>query len=60
MSDSMEEEYWERFLKTGEIRDYLYYKGMAICKKVIDSYESGGSSESDCSDRHGACGGTCR
>ncbi|MCI9339397.1 MAG: hypothetical protein HFG94_01900 [Dorea sp.] len=56
----MEEEYWERFLKTGEIRDYLYYKGMAICKKVIDSYESGGSSESDCSDRHGACGGTCR
>ena len=56
----MEEEYWERFLKTGEIRDYLYYKGMAICKKVIDSYESGGSSESDYSDRHGACGGTCR
>ncbi|MCI8796196.1 MAG: hypothetical protein HFG89_04985 [Dorea sp.] len=62
----MEEEYWRRFLKTGKIKDYLYYRGMAICDKVMnsyigyESYESGGSSESDYSDRHGACGGACR
>lgn len=69
--DSMEEEYWRRFLKTGEIRDYLYYKGMAILRQVMDRYtcgdshssmscESGEGNESDYSDRHGACGGTCR
>ncbi len=55
----MEEEYWQRFLQTGKITDYLYYKGMTICKQVMDSYESGESSESDNSNRHGACGGAC-
>lgn len=34
----MEEEYWRRFLKTGEIRDYLYYKGLSVCRRVMDSY----------------------
>ena len=64
--DSMEEEYWRRFLKTGKIKAYLYYRGMTICDKVMnsyigyESYESGGLSESDYSDRHGACGGACR
>ncbi|MEZ3487469.1 MAG: hypothetical protein K1W22_13060 [Lachnospiraceae bacterium] len=39
----MEEEYWRRFLKTGDIRDYLYYKGLAICRKVMDTYSGRGS-----------------
>ncbi len=56
----MEEIYWNRFLETGKIDDYLYYKGMEICKKVIDSHESEAKSESDHSDRHGACGCTYR
>ena len=62
----MEEEYWRRFLKTGKIKDYLYYRGMTICDKVMnsyigyESYESGGSSESDYSDGHGACSGAGR
>lgn len=64
--DSMEEEYWRRFLKTGKIRDYLCYRGMAICGQIMnsyiskESYESGGLSESDYSDRHGASGSACR
>ncbi len=55
----MEEEYWRKFLKTGKIRDYLYYRGMMICKQVMDRVESGESSESDNSNRHGTCGDTC-
>ena len=43
----MEEEYWRKFLKTGKIRDYLYYRGMMICKQVMDRVESGEGSESD-------------
>ena len=35
--DSMEEEYWRRFLKTGKIRDYLCYRGMAICGQIMNS-----------------------
>ncbi len=54
----MEEDYWKRFLESGKIKDYLYYKGMAICKQVIDYYESGESGESDYSNRHGACSDT--
>ncbi len=34
----MEEEYWKRFLKTGKIKDYLYYKGMKICTQVMERY----------------------
>ncbi len=51
----MEEIYWNRFLETGKIVDYLYYKGMEICKNVIDSHESEDSCESDYGDRHGTC-----
>ena len=56
----MEKEYWERFFKTGKITDYLSYKGMAICKRVMESYEGGTSDESDYCDRHGACGDASR
>lgn len=34
----MEEEYWKCFLKTGKIMDYLYYKGTAICRQVMERY----------------------
>ena len=54
----MEEDYWKRFLESGKIKDYLYYKGMAICKQVMDHYESGESGESDYGNRHGAFYGT--
>ncbi len=37
----MEEEYWKRFLKTGKIKDYLYYKGMKICTQVMERYTKG-------------------
>ncbi len=37
----MEEEYWKRFFKTGDIKDYLYYKGMAICRQVMENYAQG-------------------
>ena len=56
----MEERYWKQFFKTGKITDYLYYKGMEIISRVMDSYEGDVRHESDYSDRHGACGGTCR
>lgn len=56
----MEEIYWNRFLETGKIDDYLYYKGMEICKNVIDSYESEANGESDHGDGHGACDGAYR
>ncbi len=39
----MDEEYWRRFLETGKIIDYLNYKGMAICKRVMDNYTLGAS-----------------
>ncbi len=56
----MEEKYWNQFLETGKIMDYLYYKGMQICSRMIDNYEGDGKHESDHGDRHGTCGGACR
>ena len=56
----MEEKYWKQFLETGKIDDYLTYKGMEICHQVMERYEGRRNHESDYSDRHGACGGTCR
>lgn len=56
----MDERYWRKFLETGKIADYLYYKGMAVCKQVLERHEGEKVDESDYSDRHGACGSTCR
>ena len=41
----MEEKYWKQFMKTGRIVDYLYYRGMKICYRVMErsqkkTYES--------------------
>lgn len=43
----MEQEYWERFLSSGKVEDYLEYKGMEICSSTIAKYESGIGSECD-------------
>lgn len=56
----MEEEYWKQFLRTGKITDYLYYKGMQMTGRIMDSYEGDVKHESDYGDRHGACGDACR
>ena len=47
----MEEKYWEQFLKTGKVTDYLTYR---------DSSESEEIRESDYSDRDGDFGITNR
>ena len=33
----MEEIYWNRFLETGKIEDYLYYKGIEICAEIMEN-----------------------
>lgn len=35
------EEYWDRFVASGKIEDYLYYKGMSICEETINRYKEG-------------------
>lgn len=37
----MEEEYWNRFCKSGQVTDYLYYKGLGICRQVMERCEAG-------------------
>ena len=54
----MEKEYWEHFWSTGKIEDYLYYKGMAICKNVMERHGNEAAGESDNSDGNGASGNT--
>lgn len=58
----MEQEYWNRFTQTGRVEDYLYYKGMAICRQVMKRREQEGDirNESDYSDRDGTYIGSCR
>ena len=50
----MEEIYWNRFLETGKIEDYLYYKGMEICAEIMKNCEREEACESDRSNRNGA------
>ena len=35
------EKYWDRFVASGKIEDYLYYKGMSICEETINRYKEG-------------------
>ena len=35
------EEYWDRFVASGKIEDYLYYKGMRICEETMNRYKEG-------------------
>ena len=34
----MEEKYWKRFMTSGRIEDYLYYRGMEICMVIMRKY----------------------
>lgn len=34
----MEEKYWNIFMASGSVSDYLNYRGMAICEKVMKRY----------------------
>lgn len=69
------EEYWNRFMETGKIADYLYYKEAAMpvsaedcvtCRKAAKCEDAGGCHEgeaigkSDYTDWHGAVSGTDR
>ena len=36
---TMEEKYWDEFMKSGLVGDYLHYKGMQITDRVMDRYE---------------------
>ena len=48
----MEEKYWDRFLETGKITDYLFYKGMDVCEQAQESHKGEISGKSDYSDRN--------
>ena len=57
----MEDRYWKSFTETGSVTDYLYYRGMDICRQVIERREAddagrtgGIDSESSYRDRDGA------
>lgn len=59
----MKEEYWEQFMTTGRIADYLSYKaesGSSESRCLEEQKEQAGviSGESDCFDRDGAFNGT--
>ena len=45
------EEYWDRFVASGKIEDYLYYKGMSICEETINK-EGDTIGKSDYTDWH--------
>ena len=51
----MEEKYWKQFMKKGRIVDYLYYRGMKICYRVMERSQKK-TYESDYRDGHGAFG----
>ena len=64
----MKEEYWEQFMTTGRIADYLSYKaesgnskdglGTDCCLEEQKEQAGVRSGESDCFDRDGAFNGT--
>lgn len=37
----MEEKYWNEFMASGKVMDYLYSKGMGICSRIMDKYTLG-------------------
>ena len=34
----MEETYWNKFMGSGKVDDYLEYKGIQICNSVMEHY----------------------
>lgn len=51
----MEEKYWKQFMKTGRIADYLYYRGIQICRRVMEHSQEK-TYESDYRNGHGTFG----
>lgn len=35
----MEETYWNKFMASGKVDDYLEYKGIQICHSVMERYD---------------------
>lgn len=57
----MEHGYWDKFIETGSVKDYLSYKVQSCTEKSGRKEEKGmgvSSRESDCTDRDGAVYGT--
>lgn len=54
------DKYWDKFVRTGAVEDYLEYKGMEMCRDVMKAYSEPAAwtgerkVESDYSDRNGA------
>lgn len=36
--DWMKNVYWDHFVETGKVEDYLCYRGMEICQQTMDLY----------------------
>lgn len=53
----MEEQYWKRFIETGKIDDYLFYKGISLCADIMERRKEE-NSESDHRYRNGTPGRT--
>ena len=62
----MSEKYWDAFVVTGRVADYLNYKNRGSSSSADDNGNNEGHQtgakkrESDCSDGDGAVGGTHR
>ena len=40
----MEEKYWNKFMASGNVQDYLNYRGISICAEVMRKYGQGPNS----------------
>jgi hypothetical protein len=71
--DWMKNAYWDHFVETGKVEDYLCYRGMEICQQTMDLYRdrektlgwageqtSESGSDSDGDDLIGSPGGRLR
>ena len=71
--DWMKNAYWDHFVETGKVEDYLCYKGMEICQQTMELYKdrekslgwageqtSESGSDSDRNDFIGGSGGGLR
>ena len=38
--DWMKNAYWDHFVETGKVEDYLCYKGMEICQQTMELYKT--------------------
>lgn len=43
----MEETYWNRFMASGKVSDYLEYKGLQICNSVMNRYGTNPDAETE-------------